>query len=213
MKDIRKILDAQDNKEHCDHTGPQQSLCVTCRTLECYERYVKVDVSRFKVGAVSADLKVDTDSWFKEQLDMKSLKTLAKLKLELETFTVKELRELYRKSRVAIVANFTNNRHVHDEILREIEACRVVTNKREKRRKTLESLRGSSLANYRKTLQEFQEAHDRLVDVTQTKFEAEEQHACWAGKLEKAKVYHDDVVSQHRREFELSKRRERKNSL
>lgn len=171
-------------------------------------------MSRFELGTtVTADLKGDTDSWFKEQLDMKSLKTLAKLKLEFETFTVKELRELYRKSRVAIVANFTNNRHIHEEIMREIEACRLVTNKREKRRKTLESLRSSSLANYRKTLQEFQEAHERLVEVTQTKFEAEEQHSCWSGKLQKAKVYHDEVVLQHRREFESSERRERKNSL
>lgn len=210
--EVRKIGDSRDNVVQCDHRGPQLSPCVTCRTLICYERYVKVDVTRPGIETVSSDLKNETDSWFKEQLDMKSLKTLATLKLELDTFSIKELRELYRKSRVAIDANFTNNRHVHEEILKEIESCRVVK-KREKRLECVAVSRKMSVENYRKTLQEFREAHEKLVDVTRMKLEAEEQHISLLGKLESAKVVHDEMFALHCREIKPNERRARKNSM
>ena len=212
FKDLRKAQDSCVDVVQCDHIDPQRSRCVTCGTLVSYERYVKVDVARVGVEMVSSDLKEETDSWFREQLDMKSLKTLAKLKLELDTYSIKELRELHRKSRVAIDANFTNNRHIHEEILREIESCKVV-NKSERRRQAVGASRSLSLANYMKTLQELHEAHERLMDVTQIKLEVEEQHACLLEKLEKAKVIHEEIMGLHRREFKGSERRERKNSV
>ena len=192
----------------CNHTEPHMSCCVSCKTLISYQSYVKVDVKHSE----GLYLKEDSDSWFIEQLDLKSLKTLAKLKLEIDSFTVKELRDLYRKSRVAIHANFTNNRHIHEEIMREIEGCNVVK-KSERRLENLELRRANSLAKYKEVLKEFHEAHERLVDITQMKIEAEEIHTCLMEKLQKTKKSHDEIVARHSREFKPRLQRERKNSM
>ena len=194
----------QNETSHCDHTEPHVSCCVSCKIS--YQSYVKVDVKH------SQDSCSKTDSWFIEQLDLKSLKTLAKLKLEMENFTVKQLRELYRKSRVAIHANFTNNRHVHEEILREIEECKIVK-KTEKRRKNVELRRASSLEKYKEVLKEFHDSHERLVDITQMKIEAEELHTFLMEKLHKTKMIHDDIVAEHSQEFKPRLTRDRKNSM
>ena len=200
--------DLKDGTSYDSHMEPYMPYCVSCKTLISYESCVKVDVKH----SPALCLKEESESWFIQQLDLKSLKTLAKLKLEMDNFTVKELRDLYRKSRVAIHANFTNNRHVHEEIMREIEGCKVV-NKSEKHRKNLEFRRASSLAKYQEVLKEFHEAHERLIDITQMKIEAEEMHTCLMEKLQKTKIIHDDIVAQHSREFKPPTRRERKNSM
>ena len=203
---VAKFEDVQNQTSHCNHTEPYMSCCVSCKTLISYQNYVKVDVKHSK------DSCSQNDSWFIEQLDLKSLKTLAKLKLEMENFTVKQLRELYRKSRVAIHANFTNNRHVHEEILREIEDCKVVK-KAEKRRKNLEFKRESSLAKYKEVLKEFHDAHERLVDITQMKIEAEELHTFLMEKLHNTKTAHSEIVAEHSQEFTPRLTRNRKNSM
>ncbi len=203
---VGSFEDLKNETSLCNHTEPHMSCCVSCKTLISYQSYVKVDVKH------SEDPSLKTDSWFIEQLDLKSLHTLAKLKLEMENFTLKELRELYRKSRVAIHANFTNNRHVHEEILREIEGCNVVK-KPKKRGENLELKRASSLAKYKEVLKEFHDAHERLVDITQMKIEAEELHTYLMEKLQKTKMTHDNIVAQHSREFRPRVRRERKNSM
>lgn len=215
FRSIENFGDLKDTSQ-CHHTGPLMSGCVSCKTLISYQGYIKVDVkqsgSNLEVETESSYLRGESGSWFIEQLDLKSLKTLAKLKLEMENYTVKELRDLYRKSRVAIHANFTNNRHVHEEIMREIEACAVVK-AGEKRRENLELKRASSLAKYNEILKEFHQAHERLIDITQMKLEAEELHTCLMEGLQKAKITHDKIVAQHSREFKPRQRRGRKNSM
>ena len=203
---MESFEDLKDQTSHCNHNEPHVSCCVSCKTLISYQSYVKVDVKH------SGGSHRQTDSWFIEQLDLKSLKTLAKLKFEMENFTVKELRELYRKSRVVIHANFTNNRHIHEEMMREIEGCKVVK-KPERRRENLELKRTSSLAKYKEVLREFHEAHERLVDITQMKIEAEELHTCLMEKLQKTKMNHDEIISQHSRQFRPGVERERKYSV
>lgn len=205
---MRSFEDVKEKTAHCNHVDPHVSCCVSCKTLISYESYVKVDVKH----STESHFETESQSWFIKQLDLKSLKTIAKLKLEMERFTVKELRELYRKSRVAIHANFTNNRHIHEEIMREIEACKVV-NRTERRRESLASARLTSLAQYKETLREFHEAHERLIDITQMKLEAQELHTCLMEKLEKTKTVHDEIVKRHSLEFKPREKRERKNSL
>lgn len=200
--------DLKGKTTYCNHAEPHMSCCVSCKTLISYQSYVKVDLK----NSESLYFKEESDSWFIEQLDLKALKTLAKLKLEMENLTIKELRDLYRKSRVAIHANFTNNRHIHEEILREIEGCNVVK-KSERRRENLELKRANSVAKYREVLKEFHEAHERLVDITQMKIEAEEMHTCLMEKLQKTKKSHDEIVARHSREFKPCVQRERKNSM
>lgn len=190
-----------------NHTEPNLSCCISCKTSISYESYVKVDMKH------SVNSHFNTDSSFIQDLDLKSFKTLAKLKLQMENFTVKELRDLYRKSRVVIHANFTNNRHVHEEIMREIERCKVVVKDTERRREHLECSRASSVAKYREVLKEFHEAHERLVEVTQMKIEAEELHSCLMEKVRKTKITHDQVVAQHSRQVKPCVGRERKNSV
>ncbi|XP_028398655.1 kinesin-like protein KIF6 isoform X2 [Dendronephthya gigantea] len=215
FQSIENFEDLKDTSQ-CHPTGPLMSCCVSCKTLISYQDYIKVDVkqsgSYHEAETESLYLGGESGSWFIQQLDLKSLKTLAKLKLEMENYTVKELRDLYRKSRVAILANFTNNRHVHEEIMREIEACAVVK-AGEKRRQNLETRRASSLAKYNEILKEFHHAHERLIDITQMKLEAEELHTCLMERLQKAKLTHDNIVAQHSREFKPRQQRERKNSM
>jgi hypothetical protein len=69
------------------------------------------------------------------------------------------------------------------------------------------------LAKYKEVLREFHEAHERLVDITQMKIEAEELHTCLMEKLQKTKMNHDEIISQHSRQFRPGVERERKYSV
>lgn len=159
------------------------------------------------VDVSSEHLPHENDLSLLRKIDIRSFKSLAQLRFAMEHHTVKQLRDLHRKSRVLLHVNLTNNRHVHEEILSVIEECEVVE-KSAARNENVTSKSFSTLIEYGDALKEFQAAHRKLVDITEAILEAEKNHLSSMEKLERMKKKHHNVI---RREFQP--RRKRKTSV
>ena len=56
------------------------------------------------------------------EMDREAMHTLAKLSTDVECFTLRELKQIHRRSRVAIEAGMTNNLHIHKHIIKLLES-------------------------------------------------------------------------------------------
>ena len=59
-------------------------------------------------------------------MDREAMITLCKFSANVEGFTLKELKQIHRRSRVAVEAEMTSNMHVHERIFKLLEKHVVI---------------------------------------------------------------------------------------
>ncbi|RMX61147.1 hypothetical protein pdam_00016689 [Pocillopora damicornis] len=109
------------------------------------------------------------------QMDREATLTLGKLSADVENFTLRELKQIHRRSRVAIEAGMTNNLHVHKHIIKLLESHVVFDSERHQMR-LLDIARKEVIAGYKTALERCSTSHDRLRDAEKQRLQAEEDY-------------------------------------
>jgi len=128
------------------------------------------------------------------QMDREAMHTLAKLSTDVECFTLGELRQIHRRSRVAIEAEMTNNLHIHKHIIRLLESHVVFDSERHKMRR-LDIARKEAMASYKTALERCSSSHDKLRDAEKQRLLAEEEYMEAMMELNKAEREKKKVLS------------------
>lgn len=136
----------------------------------------------------------DAEDAFIQQMDREAMHTLAKLSTDVECFTLRELRQIHRRSRVAIEAGMTNNLHIHKHIIRLLESHVVFDSERHKMRR-LDIARKEAMASYKTALERCSSSHDKLRDAEKQRLLAEEEYIEATIKLNKAEREKKKVLS------------------
>lgn len=109
------------------------------------------------------------------QMDREAMRTLAKLSADVECFTLRELKQIHRRSRVAIEAGMTNNLHIHKHIIKLLESHVVFDSERDKMRR-LDIARKGVMASYKTALERCSSSHNKLRDAEKQRLQAEEEY-------------------------------------
>lgn len=109
------------------------------------------------------------------QMDREAMRTLAKLSADVECFTLRELKQIHRRSRVAIEAGMTNNLHIHKHIIKLLESHVVFDSERDKMRR-LDIARKEVMASYKTALERCSSSHNKLRDAEKQRLQAEEEY-------------------------------------
>lgn len=109
------------------------------------------------------------------QMDREAMRTLAKLSADVECFTLRELKQIHRRSRVAIEAGMTNNLHIHKHIIKLLESHVVFDSERDKMRR-LDIARKGVMACYKTALERCSSSHNKLRDAEKQRLQAEEEY-------------------------------------
>lgn len=109
------------------------------------------------------------------QMDREALRTLAKLSTDVDCFTLRELKQIHRRSRVAIEAGMTNNLHIHKHIIKLLESHVVFDSERHQMRR-LDVARKEAMDNYKTALERCSSSHDKLRDAEKQRLLAEEEY-------------------------------------
>lgn len=109
------------------------------------------------------------------QMDREAMRTLAKLSADVECFTLRELKQIHRRSRVAIEAGMTNNLHIHKHIIKLLESHVVFDSERDKMRR-LDIVRKGVMASYKTALERCSSSHNKLRDAEKQRLQAEEEY-------------------------------------
>jgi len=128
------------------------------------------------------------------QMDREAMHTLAKLSTDVECFALRELRQIHRRSRVAIEAGMTNNLHIHKHIIRLLESHVVFDSERHKMRR-LDIARKEAMASYKTALERCSSSHDKLRDAEKQRLLAEEEYMEAMMELNKAEREKKKVLS------------------
>lgn len=136
----------------------------------------------------------EAEDAFIQQMDREAMHTLAKLSTDVECFTLRELRQIHRRSRVAIEAGMTNNLHIHKHIIRLLESHVVFDSERHKMRR-LDIARKEAMASYKTALERCSSSHDKLRDAEKQRLLAEEEYIEATIKLNKAEREKKKVLS------------------
>ena len=137
---------------------------------ECLE-FTNDDLDRYSQKQAPCE----DEATFIGQMDHDAAITLAKLSTDVECFTVKELKQLHRRSRVAIEAGMTNNVHIHMRIMKLLEKHVVVDSEEQKLRR-LDVARKEVMCSYKAALERCSRSHDTLRDAEKQKLTAEEEY-------------------------------------
>ena len=117
----------------------------------------------------------EEDATFIGQMDREAVLTLAKLSADVESFTLRELKQIHRRSRVAIEAGMTNNRHIHKQVTKLLEK-HVVFDSEEQRQGRFDIARKEAMVSYRAALERCSSSHNKLRDAEKQKLDAEEEY-------------------------------------
>lgn len=109
------------------------------------------------------------------QMDREAMRTLAKLSADVECFTLRELKQIHRRSRVAIEAGMTNNLHIHKHIIKLLESHVVFDSERDKMRR-LDIAREEVMASYKTALERCSSSHNKLRHAEKQRLQAEEEY-------------------------------------
>ena len=109
------------------------------------------------------------------QMDREAIRTLAKLSTGVECFTLRQLKQIHRRSRVAIEAGMTNNQHIHKHIIKLLESHVVFDSERHQMRR-LDVARKEAMASYKTALERCSSSHDKLRDAEKQRLLAEEEY-------------------------------------
>lgn len=134
------------------------------------------------------------DTAFIGQMDHEAMRTLAKLSVDIECFTLRELKQMHRRSRVAIEAEMTNNLHIHKRILKLLED-HVVFDSEQRRMQRLNVARKEAMASYKKALERCTKTHDKLRDAENKRLKAEEEYLDAMMELNRAEQEKKRVIS------------------
>ena len=143
------------------------------------------------------------------QMDNEAMLTLAKLSADIESFTLRELKQIHRRSRVAIEAGMTNNLHIHKRIMKLLEN-HVVLDTEQQRMRRLDIARKEAMASYKAALERCSRTHDKLRDAEKQRLKAEEEYIDAMMELNRAEQEKKKVVSVI--ENQLSGRQRRRTS-
>ena len=128
------------------------------------------------------------------QMDREAMFTLGKLSADIECFTLRELKQIHRRSRVAIEAGMTNNLHVHKHIIKLLESHVVFDSERHKLRR-LDIARQEVMTGYKTALERCASSHDRLRDAEKQRLQAEEEYVETVMELNRAEQEKNRVIS------------------
>ena len=128
------------------------------------------------------------------QMDREAMRTLAKLSADVECFTLRELKQIHRRSRVAIEAGMTNNLHIHKHIIKLLESFVVFDSERHKMHR-LDIARKEAMASYKTALERCSSSHDKLRDTEKKRLLAEEEYIEAMMELNKAEQEKKKVLS------------------
>lgn len=109
------------------------------------------------------------------QMDREAMRTLAKLSADVECFTLRELKQIHRRSRVAIEAGMTNNLHIHKHIIKLLESHVVFDSERDKMHR-LDIARKEVMASYKTALERCFSSHNKLRHAEKQRLQAEEEY-------------------------------------
>lgn len=136
----------------------------------------------------------DEEDAFIGQMDREAMRTLAKLSTDVECFTLRELKQFHRRSRVAIEAGMTNNLHIHKHIIKLLESHVVFDSERHQMRR-LDVARKEAMANYKTALERCSSSHDKLRDAEKQRLQAEEEYIEAMMELNRAEQEKKKVLS------------------
>jgi len=128
------------------------------------------------------------------QMDREAMRTLAKLSADVECFTLRELKQIHRRSRVAIEAGMTNNLHIHKHIMKLLESHVVFDSEQHKMRR-LDIAHKEAMASYKTALERCSNSHDKLRDAEKQRLEAEEEYIEAMMELNRAEQEKKKVLS------------------
>lgn len=128
------------------------------------------------------------------QMDREATLTLGKLSADVENFTLKELKQIHRRSRVAIEAGMTNNLHVHKHIIKLLESHVVFDSERHQMR-LLDIARKQVMTGYKTALERCSTSHDRLRDAEKQRLQAEEDYIEAVMELNRAEQEKKKVIA------------------
>ena len=154
----------------------------------------------------------EDDATFIGQMDREAMLTLAKLSADVENFTLRELKQIHRRSRVAIEAGITNNRHIHKRIMKLLEN-HVVFDSEEQRQGRLDIARKEVISSYRAALERCSSSHDKLRDAEKQTLNAEEEYIEAMMELNRVEQEKKKVVSAIKTQHVSGGRRRRTTSM
>ena len=128
------------------------------------------------------------------QMDREAVRTLAKLSTDVECFTLRELKQIHRRSRVAIEAGMTNNLHIHKHIIKLLESHVVFDSERHQMRR-LDIARKEAIASYKTALERCSSSHDKLREAEKQRLLAEEEYIEAMMELNRAEQEEKKVLS------------------
>lgn len=134
------------------------------------------------------------DAAFIGQMDHEAVRTLAKLSADVECFTLRELKQIHRRSRVAVEAGMTNNLHIHKRIMKILEN-HVVFDSEQHRMRRLDIACKEVMSSYRAALERCSSSHDKLRDAEKQRVKAEEEYIEAMMELNRAEQEKKKVVS------------------
>ena len=136
------------------------------------------------------DAAIGDNATFIGQMDREAIFTLSKLSADVEGFTLKELKQMHRRSRVAIEAEMTNNRHVHMRIMNLLEKHLVIDTEEQILR-----ARKEVMACYKAALERCSRCHEGLREAERLKLKAEEEYIEAVMELNKVEQEKNKVIS------------------
>ena len=128
------------------------------------------------------------------QMDREAVRTLAKLSTDVECFTLRELKQIHRRSRVAIEAGMTYNLHIHKHLIKLLESHVVFDSERHQMRR-LDIARKEAMASYKTALERCSSSHDKLREVEKQRLLAEEEYIDAMMELNRAEQEKKKVLS------------------
>lgn len=137
---------------------------------------------------------ISDDATFIGQMDREAVITLCKLSANVEGFTLKELKQIHRRSRVAVEAEMTSNMHVHKRILNLLEK-HVVIETEERMLRRLHGARREVMTCHKTALERLSRCHNGLMEVKRQKLKVEEEYVEALMDLNLAEQEKNKVIS------------------
>ena len=168
-------------------------------TLDCLSDLFKLDEAlEFSKGASLEDHRTSTDpagdATFIGELDREAIVTLGKLSADVDSFTLKELKQIHRRSRVAMEASMTNNLHIHQQIVK-LLGNHIVLDSQRNLMLQLERVRKEVMRNYNAALDKCNDSHSRLRNLEKQRLQAEEEYVAAMMELNRMEQQKSKVLT------------------
>ena len=154
----------------------------------------------------------DADCLLIRQMDKEAVNVLLRLSSEIESFTLKELKGLYRRSRVAIETGLTNNRHIHEQIIKLLEE-NIVVDTHKDRHTQLDEARRVAMKRFKGALEQCCVVQAKLSEIEEQKAETEERYMDAVLELSQADMEKRQILAGYENERLGSRHRKRTSSM